>query len=222
MKNRKQENLRRMQLQYHRHHPWCLQHGGLYILHSYEKKQSDALSWWDDIGFILNKRRVIVWWQHPRCVYSDSIDEQSWSEAGDYPQNDLLIDSTQKNYRKIGISRKKVVSYTCIEPSIEQKLYFERLNNIRKRISTEGINLEVYPSWRQENLPWAIGVGLVAPIEVRNEDELAVLASLARRLMLRQTTLDLEFPAYRYSRTEWLKEQSKNNLTLKVEQDLTR
>ena len=59
MKNRKQELLRRMQRQHHRNHPWRLQHGGLYIPHSYEEKLPDALSWWDDVGFILNKRRVI-------------------------------------------------------------------------------------------------------------------------------------------------------------------
>jgi len=206
MKNRKQEKLRRMQRQYHRHHPWCLQRG-LYIPHSYEEKQRNALSWWDEVGFILNKRRVMVWWQHPRCVYSYAIDEQSWSEAGDCPQNELLIGRTQKNYRKVGASRKKVVSYTCIEPSVERKLYFERLDNIRKRISTEGIDLEIYPSWWQENLTWAVGINLVAPIEVRTENELAVLAFLVRRLMLRQTTLNLEFPGYRYGRAEWLKEQ---------------
>jgi hypothetical protein len=207
MKNLKQEKLRRMQCQYHRHHPWCLQKGGLYIPHSYETKQLNDLSWWDDVGFILNKRRVIVWWQHPRCVYSDAIDKLSRSEVGDYPQKDLFIDK-KKNYKKVGASRKRIVSYTCMEPSSEEKLYFERLSNIRERISTEGIDLEVYPSWGQENLNWAVGVNLVAPAEVRNEDELAVVASLARRLMLRQTTLDSEFPDYRYGKPDWLKEQN--------------
>lgn len=208
MKNRKQELLRRMQRQYHQNHPWGLQRGGLYIPHSYGEKLPDALSWWDDVGFILNKRRVIVWWQHPRCVYSDAIDEQSWLEVGDdAPQDNWLVDDLQKNYRKVGASRKRIVSYTCKEPSTEQKLYYERLNDIRKRISAEGIDLEVYPSWQQENLTWAVGMSLVSPVEIRNENELTALASLARRLMLGQTTLESEFPAYRYGRAEWLKEQ---------------
>ncbi|OGT07255.1 MAG: hypothetical protein A2103_00035 [Gammaproteobacteria bacterium GWF2_41_13] len=207
MKNRKQELLRQIQRQYHQHHPWCLQRGGLYIPHSYNEISSDALSWWDDVGFILNKRRVIVWWQHPRCVYSDAIDEQSWLEAGDNPQDNWLVDDLQKNYRKVGASRKKVISYSCREPSIKQKLYYEHLNNIRERISADGIDLEVYPSWRLENLTWAIGVSLVAPIEIRNEKELGELALLARRLMLGQTKLESEFPAYRYGRVDWLKER---------------
>jgi len=207
MKNRKQERLRQMQRQYHQRHPWCLERGGLYIPHSYEERSPDALSWCDDVGFILSKRRVMVWWEHPRCVYSDAIDEQSRLEAGDNPHDNWLIDGLQKNYRKVGASRKKVVSYTCREPSIEQKLYYDRLDNIRKRINADGIDLEVRPLWRQENLTWAIGVSLVAPVEVHNENELEIVASLARRLMLRQTTLEAEFPNYRYGRAEWLKEQ---------------
>ena len=205
MKNRTQELLRRMQRQYHKNNHWDLQ-GGLYIPHSYEEVQPDALSWWDDIGFILNKRRVIVWWQHPRCIYSDAIDEQSLLEAGDGPQDNWLLDDAQVNYRKIGASRKKIVSYTCREMSVEQKLYYEHLEKIRQRMRMEGIDFEVYPSWQQENLSWAVGVSLVAPIEIRNKNEAALLASLARRLMLRQATLEAEFPAYRYGRSEWLRE----------------
>jgi hypothetical protein len=205
MKNRTQELLRQMQRQYHQRHSWDLQ-GGLYIPHSYDEVKPDALSWWDDFGFILNKRRVIVWWQHPRCVYYDAIDEKSYLEAGDGPQDSWFIDDAQKLYRKVGSSRKKIIGYTRKELSVEQKLYCESLESIRNRIRKEGIDFEVYPSWQQENLSWAVGVDLVVPIEILNEKDIAVLASLTRRLMLRQTTLEAEFPAYRYGRSEWLKE----------------
>lgn len=106
MKNRNQELLSRMQRQYHRRHPWNLQ-GGLYIPHSYEEVQQDDLSWWDDVGFILNKRRVIVWWQHPRCVYSDAIDEQSWLEAGDGPQDNWFLDGAKKTIEKLELLAKR-------------------------------------------------------------------------------------------------------------------
>lgn len=211
MKNRKQELLRLMQRQYHQHHPWNLQRGGFYIPHSYEDIQLNALSWWDDVGFILNKRRVMVWWQHPRCIYFDAIDEQSFAEAGDSPQDNWLTDGGQKKYKKVGRSRKKIISYSCRQPSAEQKLYYEHLRAIRKRIGTEGIDLEVYPSLRQENLTWAVGVTLIAPIEVRNENDVIILASLARKLMLGKTTLETEFPNYRYGKEEWLKEQIELN-----------
>lgn len=60
MKDPRQERLGRLQREYHRHHPWRLGPGGLFVPHSYAEVKPDALSWWDDVGFILNGRRVIV------------------------------------------------------------------------------------------------------------------------------------------------------------------
>ena len=66
-------------------------------------------------------------------------------------------------------------------------------------------------------LTWAMGVTLVAPLEVRNEQELAELAQLARKLVLRQTTLDEEFPGYVYERQSWLEDQRKETTTFAEE-----
>jgi len=207
MKNAKFERFRRMQRQYHRHHPWRLSQGGLFIPHSYAETQPDSLSWWDDVGFILNDRRVIVWWRHPRHVYFDAIEEQSWQEAGDDPGDDWLLEGSTPNYRKVGRSRKKIVSYTCRQPSEEQRRYYDKLDAVCKRLSVEGIDFDVTASWKQERLNWADGISLVVPLEVRNETELAVVAKLARRLILGKTTLDAEFPGYRYGKADWLGEQ---------------
>jgi hypothetical protein len=202
-----------MQRQYHRSHPWGLSQGGLFIPHSYEETKQDGLSWWDDVGFILNRRRVIVWWLHPRCVYSDAIRDQAWKEAGDSPRDDWLTEGGTTNYRKVGKSRKKVVSYACREPSEEMRRYYDKLHDIEKRLTAEGIELDVSPSWKRERLNWATGISLVAPQEVRNEAELASVATLARRLILGQTSLKAEFPGYRYGKTDWLREQKLNEDT---------
>lgn len=207
MKNAKFELFGRMQRQYHRSHPWRLSQGGLYIPHSYAEMRPDSLSWWGDVGFILNGRRVIVWWQHPRHVYSDALNDQSWQEAGDGPRDKWLTEGSTKNYRKVGASRKKIVSYTSRQPSEEQQRYYDKLRDIRNRLTTEGVDFEVSASWQRERLAWATGVSLIVPMEVRSEDELALVAKLARRLILGQTTLEAEFPGYRYSRADWLREQ---------------
>ena len=47
---------------------------------------------------------------------------------------------------------------------------------------------------------------MVAPLEVRNEQELAIVANLARRLLLSHTTLEREFADYRYTKESWLSE----------------
>jgi hypothetical protein len=209
MKNPRQEKLRLSQRQYHRRNQWRLVRGGLYIPHSYAEAKQDGLSGWDDVGFILNGRRIIVWWQHPRHVYANALDERSWQEAGDNPQDNWLTEGSTKNYKSVGASRKKIVSYTCREPSAEQSRYYDKLRIIGQRLANEGIEMDVAPSCKFERLSWAMGISLVTPMEVHNESELAMIAVLAKRLALRQTTLEAEFPGYRYCRADWLREQER-------------
>ncbi len=208
MKIARLERLRQLQREYHQFHPWRLSQGGLYIPHSYADMKPDSLSYWDDVGFILNGRRVIVWWRHPRHVYSDAIEEKAWQEAGPSPRDNWLTEGGTKNYKRVGRSRKKLVSITSRKPSPEQRQYYDLLRDISARLSAEGIDLDVSTYWKWERLNWAMGVSLVAPMEVRNEGDLASVALLTRQLILGKTTLGAEFPGYRYGRTDWLREQS--------------
>lgn len=207
MKIPRLERLAQLQRQYHRSHPWRLSEGGLYVPHAYTDMTPDSLSHWDDVGFILNRRRVIVWWQHPRHVYSSELQSRAWEEVGDGPRDNWLFEGSTKNYKRVGRSRKKLVSYTSREPSAEQTRHYDLLNQTIARLSSEGIDLDVQASWKWERLKWAMGVSLVAPLEVRDEKELAAVATLARRLILGQTSLAAEFADYRYSRANWLSEQ---------------
>jgi len=207
MKNAKFELLGRLQRQYHQNHPWNLSRGGLFIPHSYDETKPDELSWWDDVGLIMNKRRVIVWWRHPRHVYFDAIDTQAWDEAGDGPNDDWLMDGGTKHYKRVGKSRKRVVSYASRKPSEAQVAHYEKLRGIKARLVAEGIDLNVTTSWQRQRLDWADGVSLVAPLEVRNEIELAQVAALARDLMLGRTTLAAAFAGYQYGRSDWLRER---------------
>ena len=81
-----------------------------------------------------------------------------------------------------------------------------------KSISS-GQEKSVKPSRRWERLSWAMGVSLVAPLDVRNEKEVATVAQLARDLILRKTTLDQEFPGFVYDRSSWLRDQTKARTT---------
>lgn len=208
MKIPRLENLRRMQRQYHQSNPWRLSQEGLYIPHVYTETMPDDLSWWDDVGFILNKRRIIVWWQHPRYVYANAIEDLAWKEVGNGPQDNWFTEGATKNYKKVGKSRKKIVSYTCRQPSEEQRQHYNLHRDVEKRLKSEGIDLDVQTSWKWERLSWAMGVSLIAPLDVRNEVELAAVAVLARKLILGKTTLQSEFLGYHFGRAEWLKEQN--------------
>ena len=206
MKDQRQERLGRLQREYHRNHPWRLGPGGLFVPHSYAEVRQDALSWWDDVGFILSRRRVIVWWRHPRHVYRDAIEELAQEQAGEFPFDDWLTQGAIPNYRKVGRSRKKIVSYTCRPPSEASRAYFQHLQAMEQELSAQGIDCDVHPSSKRKRLSWATGLDLVAPLEVRNEQELAVVADLACRLLLGSTTLEREFSDYCYNKASWLSE----------------
>lgn len=180
---RKRKLITRMQQQYHRNHPWQLSPDGLHIPYSHHETPPDGPSWRGeaDVGFILNGRRVIVRWRHPRQVYAYAIEIRALREAGPVPPNDLLTAwSAQGLFRRI-----------------------------HERLVTNGIELEVTPSWRLKQLRWETGVDLVAPLEVRGERELAEVAALARRLLVRETTLADVFPGACYTRADWLRDQAK-------------
>lgn len=195
--------------EYHRTHQWPLSEGGLFIPHAYWDMEPDSLSYWDAVGFILNGRRIIVSWQHPRHIYGEAISDMAWKEAGDGPRDAWLFDGGTKNYKMVGKSRKrKKLSTTSRPPSEAQMKYYARIQEIEVRLSRDAIELEVRPSWKWERLTWGMGVSVVAPLEVRNETELAAVARLARELILQKTSLVQEFPGFVYDKASWLREQA--------------
>lgn len=208
MKQHRLEALRQSQKNYHRNHTWRLSAGGLYIPHAYHDTKPESLSFWDDVGFIMNGRRVMVFWQHPRYVYHEALHQRAWEEVGQGPRDNWLFEGATKNYRKVGRSRKKLVSYTCRAPSPEQQAHYDRLNAAIARLEMQGIDCDIPSSWKWKRMWWAMSVHLVAPLEVRNEAELANVARLAKRLIRRETTLESEFPGYSYGRAQWLQEYS--------------
>lgn len=208
MKIQSLERMRDSQRRFHRQCRWVME-DGIYVPHSYVDVSPDALSWWDDVGFILGDRRVIVWWNHPRQRYADEIGERASSEAGDSPNVDGLVGGLAPNHKRVGRSRKKIISYTRQPTHGGLREYYDNMDAITKRLQHEGIGFEVRPRWHRERLSWATGVELVAPVEVRNEAELKRVANLARMLLRGETTLDLEFPGYCYGKNQWLAEQGK-------------
>lgn len=211
MKNSHMEKLARLQRQLHRKEPWQLSSTGLWTQTCYAERQPDDLSWWDDVGFLLNRRKVIVWWQHPRTVYFDEISERAWELAKPYkPQRTSSLLSTGiPNYQRVGKSRKKIISYTCLPFTEEENRYFDKLRAIETGLSAEGIDFVVQPSWRRERLKWATGISLIAPFEVRSKEDIGVVADCARRLLLGQTSLEELFPGYTYIQADWVAEANK-------------
>lgn len=139
--------------------------------------------------------------------YADAINDLAWKEAGDPPKRDGgLFDTSDKQWKKVGRSRKKVVAYRASPSSEDMQNYYDKLRDIETHLENEGIDFNVSPSLSVETLSWCKGVSLCIPVEVRNTSEVVALASLARKLLKGDTTLSAEFPEYQYGRNDWLSE----------------
>lgn len=53
-------------------------------------------------------------------------------------------------------------------------------------------------------MPHGRFIELCAPIEIRNEQDLIVLANLVRKLLKHETTLEQVFPHYVYAKDNWV------------------
>ena len=89
-------------------------------------------------------------------------------------------------------------------PQVEMIQYYDALIAMTNKLRRAGIDFDVHASWHRKRLSWATGVELVAPLEVRTKEELKTVASLARRLLRGETSLDREFPNYCYGKDQWL------------------
>jgi hypothetical protein len=165
MRKRFYEDLRQSAKDYHRSHSLGVDRSGLYTDHLFETKR--LLSWWHDFSFILNKRRVSVWWIHPRMRYADAIHDEAYVIAGVSPVDDHELFGGDPTWKRVGRSRKKIVWHRAREMSAARQEYFDQLNAVCERLTAEGIAQDVTPSISVEYFRWGTGVSLCVPMEVR-------------------------------------------------------
>lgn len=222
MKNRHTENLKRKAKALHKSNSrnrHC--EDGVRIFHSYEHHNDlDRLTWWDDCGFILNDYKVSVAWQHPRYLYSSQVEDLAYSialekfpdaasELGEKSSRDFLEDSIPR-YIKVGKSRKKIkfYAYNSTEKSEIEIKRMDEWQRLEDKLALES-DIKVTPTISSEWASHARFVSICIPIEVRNNEDVKVLASIVKSLLKRETTLDELFPCYVYSKDDWIAETEK-------------
>ena len=141
------------------------------------------LSWWDDVGFVLNGRRVLVFWRHPRCVYRDAVEAQAMADVPE-PSGPGFLD---------------------------WRVFYDAVTEHQVELERVGIDLDVAPSMRVGWCSTATMVELVAPVEVCSEADVRALATFAKRLLKREVAVAEEWPGYRYGRQAWLAEAAKRD-----------
>lgn len=180
---------------------------GIMVYHVYDGKKE--LSWWDDTAFNLNGRRIMIWWTHPRMEFSDAISDTAYTNIP-CPYEDKLFKDSEKIYKYVGKSgkRKKVYAYRAnpADTAENRKKWYDALKQEEVRLQKES-DITIKPFIKVEMLKWCRGVSICCPIEVRGEADLHILCNLVKRLLKGETTLDKEFPDYKYTKDDWAREQ---------------
>lgn len=186
----------------------CLKNGIL-MRHLYPDPQTDSLSWWDDFGFVINDYRVSVAWRHPRQVFRDFIESEAIETVlKDHPElalgNTIVEQKQNPVFKKVGKSRKKVKWYECTPIADNDFLMRVREKERQLEVAT---GFQVIPSF---DITWTNQSRFVIaciPVEVHCENDLVSLASVIRRLIKRDVTINDLFPEYRYTGSDWKNEE---------------
>jgi len=162
---------------YHRNNTWNLNQHGLMVRHDYTDMTAESLSWWDDVGFIFGKRRIMVWWLHPRMVYQDRLHEMAIQQcAEEYPKEENWLMNSEPIRRKVkGGNRVKTVGHRVLPISTELQSYYDLFNATLKSLAQQDHGWVIKPSLRSTVLDWCQGVDLILPVEIRCEDDLRLL-----------------------------------------------
>lgn len=203
MKNNSIESMKQCAKLYHRNKRGDEFTNGIIVRHHYGNMAPETLTFWDDTAFIVSDYRVALWWTHPRHQYHDLVEAEARRRVAHLrPDSDPFADMIP-NYKTLGRSRKKVVSWTHRSMSDEYRRYFEILSKMELQVGQE-VAFEVRPSMKIAWYSWCKGMSLCAPFEVRSETDLLALSHVARRLVKRESTIADEFGDFAYRQADWL------------------
>jgi hypothetical protein len=177
---------------------------GIIVRHLYEQMRPDTLTFWDDAVFIVNDYRVALSWIHPRFRYKELIEEEARNRIeNQLPDVDLFANAVS-NYKRVGRSRKKIVSSTCVSDD-QMRVYYDLLRTTESVVEKE-VPFIVEPFMKIKWYDWAKGVELCLPFEVRSVGDLKVLTEIARSLVMRKTTIKDLCGSIVYTQADWLRD----------------
>jgi hypothetical protein len=192
---------------HHRNNTWNLNQHGLMVRHDYTDMTPESLSWWDDVGFIFGKRRIMVWWLHPRMVYKDRLDEMATQQCAEkYPKEENWLMKSEPIRRKVkGGNRVKTVLYRMLPISTELQNYYDNFNSTLASLAQQDHGWEIQPSLKSTVLDWCQGINLVFPVEIRCEDDLRLLRDVVERHLRGDRSVLSGYSAYTF--TDWQSDQ---------------
>lgn len=183
---------------------------GILIRHLYSDLNKNTLSWWDDVGFILNDYRVSIDWTHPRQAFWDHVHNLAIDIVleTDHEQelNSIRLREMQTPiYKKVGRSRKKIKLYE--HNFLPDNGYIDALKQAEREIASS-TDFVVVPSLDISWTNHSRFVSACLPMEICNEHDLMTLVSSIKRLISHEVTLNELFPNYHYTKQNWADEKA--------------
>lgn len=167
--------------------------------------KEDKRSWWVDFAFVLGSRRVSVAYQHVRMSYLDAVENKVYTEI-QAPDTDWPFGkSGTPNYRRVGRSRKKAVSWTMEPCPADHSAYFAERNERVKVVQATG-DITVKPEMRIVNTAYSRLVYLSAWDEFWDAGDLCKIRDRIIRVLSGEQFSEV-FGAVYYSAIDWNKEQ---------------
>jgi hypothetical protein len=169
------------------------------VYHCYDGTRTKG--YWDDVAIKVGGQQVTIWWTHPRYLYEEHIDTIAYEEAtAKYEQNtDRWMDGTPQ-YKKVGKSRKKIVSYLS---NMDTPDGFYGYWRDRKKELLETSDFEQTCHFSVRQYDYCRGVSICIPIEVVDESSLHELTMIVRSLLANPEKFKELYGNYKYGKTEW-------------------
>lgn len=200
MKNKRIESLYR-NIENQKLRPWRIDPTGFCeIYHCYDGTKK--MSWWDDTAFLVNGKRVVVTWIHPRLHYSDTCENIVYDNFKDPSPDDGWLDKSTPVFKKVGKSRKKVVAWQTGGISNKSREYFEAKQEKIKTLEWDG-DVEVKPYLKFEIWNHAINMNICMPVEVLDEAGVVALAKKCKYYYLNREAFVKDFSDYVYTKDNW-------------------
>lgn len=188
------------------------QRKGIFILHCYEEKTPDSLTWWDDFSFHLNGIRHTVCFIHPRMKYKDECEKIVWDKLyPSYPKNDVAW----KPYstKKLGNSRKKITGFTMEDSNKEAMNAWHK--NLWEQQEGFLVNKDngvvARPSVRVEWWNYSKGIEICVPYSITSYEEAEFFVLLVRSMYASGRLYEWvdKMQAITYDVNNWNTEQEK-------------
>ena len=179
-------------------------YNGVSVYHVYGGEFKKEKSYWDDTAFRQGSQWVSVAYVHPRYSYESACSDIAYSLVDGFVNTDW---KSTPNYKKVGKSRKKVVSYTLGETCANNNDFFARIEVVENEILRTG-DVVIVPSINVTQTDYSRFVEICIPEEILCEDDLVRLCDIVRNALSDPNYLKTKYIGYSYTKDDYNRENT--------------